>query len=117
MPRPQEKIDAFSAIAAVHHQGEVHAIEIAPVQKFHFAAQIVDHAFFPQFFAEGQLDHFFRGHGHQPDAAAKAIKRAWRLERGGHAQQSGSLGVVPAAMRHAVYGFGMVCDIQRVQLA
>lgn len=35
----------------------------------------------------------------------------------GHAQQRGPLGVVPATMRHAVYGFGMVCDIQRVQLA
>ena len=101
----------------MHHQRQIDAVEITPAHEFGLAAEIFDLSFVDQPLAELQLDHLLRRDQQQPDPAAQTVQGAGFLQGRRNAHHLRALAVVAAAVGHAVDGFGMVRDVQRVQLA
>ena len=100
----------------MYHHGDVHAVQHAAGHEFHLAAHVLDHALLAQILTEGQLDHLLSGYGNQTDGAAQAIQCAGFLQGSSNAQQGSRLTVVTAAMGHAIDRFGVIGDVQGIQL-
>ena len=106
----------FTGRCAMYHHGKIDAVEDASVHELDLAAHVADHALLSQILTECQLDHFFSRYRDQTDRSAESFKSSRFLQRSRNAQQRSSLAVMAAAVRHAVDGFRMVRNIQRIQL-
>ena len=107
----------FHAGSGVEHKRHVHAVEVSAVQKFVLAAVILYYALSAQRFAEVRLNFFLSRHGAQTDGTAKTVQHVRFLQRKRDTHHCRALSMVSAGMGVAVYRFGMIGHVQRVQLA
>ena len=104
-------------VVRVDHQRQIHAVEIAAAHEFRLAAQVFDLSLVDESLAELQLDHLFRRDQHKTDLAAETVQCAGLFESRCDADHLRALAVVTAAVRHAVDGFRVIRDVQRIQFA
>ena len=104
-------------VVRVDHQRQIHSVEIAPAHEFRLTAQVFDLSLVDESLAEFQLDHLFRRDQHKTDLAAETVQSAGLGQGCGDADHLRALAVVTAAVRHAVDGFRVIRDVQRIQFA